>query len=80
MKYPNIEAERARMGLSAEQLAQALGVTRKTLYNWTEKGNIPQLKLEEMSALFSVSCDYLLGRTPPINQAKKGEQPWSESH
>lgn len=33
MKYPNIEAERARNGMSSENLAAALGVSRKTLYN-----------------------------------------------
>lgn len=37
MKYPNIDAERARHGINAEELAQMLGVSRKTLYNWTDK-------------------------------------------
>ena len=48
MKYPNIEAERARSGMSSENLAAALGVSRKTLYNWCATGNIPQ------SALFQL--------------------------
>ena len=48
MKYPNIEAERARNGMSSENLAAALGVSRKTLYNWCATGNIPQ------SALFQL--------------------------
>ena len=48
MKYPNIEAERARNGMSFENLAAALGVSRKTLYNWCATGNIPQ------SALFQL--------------------------
>lgn len=61
-KYPNINAERARLGLSMEELAQRLGVTRKTIYNWAAKGNIPQSKLAQMSALFGCSADYLLGR------------------
>ena len=59
--YPNINAERARLGLTAEQLAQKLGVTRKTLYNWSVKGDIPQAKLEQMARIFSCSVDYLLG-------------------
>ena len=50
MKYPNIEAERARNGMSSENLAAALGVSRKTLYNWCATGNIPQ------SALFQGQC------------------------
>ena len=41
MKYPNIEAERARRGISNDALAEQLGVTRKTLFNWMDKGNIP---------------------------------------
>ena len=48
MKYPNIEAERARNGMSSKNLAAALGVSRKTLYNWCATGNIPQ------SALFQL--------------------------
>ena len=62
MKYPNIDAERARIGMSNDDLAKALGVSRKTLYNWISSGNIPQSSLEKMSKLFSCSIDYLLGR------------------
>ena len=61
MRYPNIEAERARADMSAEALAQKLGVTRKTLYNWVNNGNIPQSALERMAAIFCCSIDYLLG-------------------
>lgn len=67
--YPNINAERARMGLTLDQFADILGVTRKTVYNWTVKGNIPQSKLEQMSAMFHCSIDYLLDYKP----TKKGE-------
>lgn len=63
MQYPNIEAERARKGMTKENLASQLGVSRKTYYNWVIKGNIPQSKLEKMSTLFEVSTDYLLGIT-----------------
>ncbi len=60
--YPNIEAERARNGLTVEGLTSALGVTRKTFYNWINSGNIPQTKLVAMADLFNVSTDYLLAR------------------
>ena len=60
--YPNINAERSRMGLSLEELAQKLGVTRKTIYNWVTSGNIPQRKAEQMADLFHCSMDYLLAR------------------
>lgn len=62
MKYPNIEAERVRNGLSKDALALELGVTRKTLYNWTSAGNIPQSAVEKMASIFNCSIDYLLGR------------------
>lgn len=63
MIYPNINAERSRHGMTMEALAEKLGVTRKTVYNWMASGNIPQSKLEAMSDLFECSIDYLLGRT-----------------
>lgn len=62
MKYPNIEAERARKGMSQETLATELGVTRKTLFNWMDSGNIPLSKLIGMADIFGCSIDYLLGR------------------
>lgn len=62
LKYPNIEAERARSGMSKGVLADTLGVSRKTLYNWVTAGNIPQSALEKMAGMFGCSIDYLLGR------------------
>ena len=61
-RYPNIEAERARFGLTKEQMATKLNITRKTYDNWVEKGKIPSDKLCEMADMFSVSMDYLVGR------------------
>lgn len=61
MRYPNIDAERARAGLTTVALAERLGVSRKTLYNWCAGGNIPQSALEEMANIFNCSVDYLLG-------------------
>ena len=60
--YPNIDAERARSGLTIEELAKKLSVTRKTYYNWLTIGRIPQEKLCAMADLFQVSVDYLLGK------------------
>lgn len=62
MSYPNIAAERARRGMSREDLAREIGVTRKTIYNWERAGRIPQSALEKMSKLFDCTTDYLLGR------------------
>lgn len=60
MQYPNINAERSRNGLTLEDLAKLLGVTRKTVYNWITRGNIPQAALEKMADTFCCSVDYLL--------------------
>lgn len=62
MKYPNIDAERARKGISNDRLAEELGVSRKTLYNWLTKGNIPLSALIHMADVFGCTIDYLLGR------------------
>lgn len=62
LTYPNIEAERARRGYSKDEFAGLLGVSRKTYYNWIEKGKIPQSKLEKMANLFGTSTEYLLER------------------
>ena len=61
LRYPNIEAERARAGLTVSELVAELGVkSRKTYYNWVAKGKIPQDKLLLMADLFRCSVDYLL--------------------
>jgi transcriptional regulator with XRE-family HTH domain len=60
LRYPNIAAERARMGLTLEEFSEILGVTRKTILNWETKGNIPQGALEKMADLFNVTVEYLL--------------------
>lgn len=64
MFYPNIAAERAKRRMSLDAMAAELGVTRKTIYNWENSGNIPQSALEKMSDLFGCSIDYLLCTTP----------------
>ena len=63
LRYPNIEAERARKGWSQGELAEKLGVSRKTYYNWVAKGRIPLSKISLLSEIFEVSTDYLLGNS-----------------
>ncbi len=63
MKYPNIEAERARLGLSKEDFAKKLGVATKTYYNWINGANpIPSNSLIIMADMCNARIDYLLGR------------------
>ena len=60
MFFPNIAAERAKRQMSQDDLANKLGVTRKTLYNWEQKGKIPASEVLKMAELFDCSADYLL--------------------
>ncbi len=61
--YPNIEAERSRLGMSQTDISEMLGIERKTYYNWLTKGNIPIAVLTKLADTFQCSIDYLLGRT-----------------
>lgn len=61
MPYPNINAERSRRGMTVEEMARHLGVTRKTVYNWMAHGHIPQSQLEAMSSLFNCSMNKITG-------------------
>ncbi|WP_367567283.1 helix-turn-helix domain-containing protein [Lacrimispora sp.] len=62
MKYPNIEAERARLGMSKEEFAKSLGIVPKTYYNWLNGVNpIPSDVLIEMARMCNAKTDYLLG-------------------
>lgn len=57
----NIEAERARKGMSKECLAKELNISVKTYYNWVyEMTEVPSSALIRMSKLFGVAIDYLL--------------------
>ena len=52
---------RRREGLSQEQLADRLGVTRQSVSKWESGAAIPELgKLIALSDMFSVSLDYLV--------------------
>jgi DNA-binding XRE family transcriptional regulator len=62
LKYPNIEAERARIGMTKDDFAKRLGIATKTYYNWLNGVNpIPSDRLIEMSLLCDSKIDYLLG-------------------
>ncbi|WP_420890453.1 helix-turn-helix domain-containing protein [Eubacterium limosum] len=71
LRFVNIEAERARKELSKESLAQKLGVSTKTYYNWINGDTpIPSTALINMSELFNKDIDYLLRDKPP-NQPER---------
>jgi len=61
MVFTSIEAERARKGLTKEELAKKMGVSVKTYYNWLNGCSpIPSDILIKMSKFFDVTIDYLL--------------------
>lgn len=64
MMFPNIEAERARTGMTKTRMAQEIGVTPDTIKNWQNgRTEIPASKIVSLANLFGVTTDYLLGRT-----------------
>ena len=62
MFYPNIAAERAKRKMSMDALAEKIGVTRKTIYNWESAGSIPQSALEKKETREKVRAG--LGKLP----------------
>jgi transcriptional regulator with XRE-family HTH domain len=59
--FNNIRAECARKRWSIEELANALGIERKTFYNWEKKQDFPASVLVQMAELFNITTDELLG-------------------
>lgn len=60
----NMRSERIRVGLSAKQVAEKLGVSTHTILNWEANRNTPDgSKVVAMARLYGCSPDYLLGLT-----------------
>ena len=56
-----LTALRKQAGLSQEQLANRLGVTRQSVSKWESGAALPELvKLISLSEMFGVSVDYLV--------------------
>ena len=66
-----IQELRKTKGLSQEQLAEVLNVSRQAVSKWEGDQSLPEIeKLVEMSTLFGVSIDYILkGETASIPEA-----------
>lgn len=57
----NILMLRKKQGLSQEQLAEKMGVTRQTISNWELEESSPDIKqAKELSKIFNVSLDQLV--------------------
>ena len=53
--------QRKKSGMSQEQFADRLGITRQSVSKWEGGSSIPEIsKLVTMSEIFQVSLDYLL--------------------
>lgn len=64
LEYPNIEAERVRNQITRAKMAEELGVSEKTYYNYLRGAPIPAPVLIAMARKFDTSVDYLLGLAP----------------
>lgn len=63
-KRYNLAAERVRLGMTQEQLADALSCTAETLGEWeNDASGMPGEAMVKASALFGCSLDYLLNQT-----------------
>ena len=56
---------RTERGYSQEDVAKLIGVGRTTYLKYENGDNKPTRKLKELSALFNVTTDYLLGNDHP---------------
>lgn len=65
-----IHALRKEKGLSQEQLAESLGVSRQSVSKWESGQSVPDLdKILPLSKLFAVSTDFLLDEDAERSQA-----------
>lgn len=71
MKFPNIDAERARLGMTRAELARECGIHPRTLYNWERNGRFQLDVVIRMSELFNCSLDYL---AESVDETKEKEE------
>lgn len=64
---------RKRAGLSQEELAYKLGVSRQTVSRWEMDAMQPNLEnVRQLCEIFSVSADYFIGESNAISQKANG--------
>ena len=80
--YGKIQARRKALGLSQEELAQRMGVSRQSVTKWETGLSAPDLdRLVELADTLGVSLDYLLRDQAEMSDvpAEPGEAVLSES-
>ena len=59
---------REKAGLSMDQLAKQLGITKSRVNMWENNGTVPRMNvLVELAKFFNVTTDYLLGNDDASN-------------
>ena len=67
-----IKELREKAGLSMDQLAKQLGVTKSRVNMWENNGTVPRMNiLIQLAKFFDVSTDYLLGNDDAKNLSLK---------
>ena len=67
-----IQYLRKQRGLSQEELADKIGVSRQAVSKWESEQSTPDLdKIIVMSDLFEVTTDYLLKGIEPVSTTSK---------
>lgn len=62
LKYPMIEAERIKRGISKQSFAESLGVSERTVRDWQNgRTELPLSKLVKICQILGCRSDYLLG-------------------
>lgn len=75
----NILQLRKALGLSQEQLAEQVGVSRQSISKWETGQSAPELeKLILLSRVFGVSTDQLLGNTAPTSESAPASPPMGD--
>ena len=70
-----IAANRKRLKLTQDQLAEQLGVTAQAVSKWENDQSCPDiLMLPKLAELFGISTDELLGRDTPVFQGEVVEE------
>ena len=60
-----LRALRQELGLSQEEVAKKIGVSRPAYVNYEQGKSRPVRKLQELANLFDVTTDYILGESKP---------------
>lgn len=64
--------QRRKYGLSQEQLAERMGVSRQAVSRWETENTLPDAyNLKKISTLFHVSIDYLLAEDDCVQEEEK---------